>query len=117
MKLIPYINSAFVRYHQQGIPPFRALVMDYPNDPIVKDISDQFLVGEDMMVAPVVAGVESRKVYLPEGDWYGIWTSKKYTGKREYIISVPLELIPVFIKAGTILLFAKVTLHTDDPAS
>ena len=117
MKLIPHIHAAFVRYHQQGIPPFRALVMDYPNDPAVGNISNQFLVGENMLVAPVVEGESKRKVYLPEGDWYDLWSSKKYAGKTEYIIEVPLEQIPVFIQSGTILALAKPTLHTDDPDS
>lgn len=117
MKLIPHIHAAFVRYKQQGIPPFRALVMDFPTDPAVRNISNQFLVGENMVVAPVVEGEKFRKVYLPEGDWYDLWTSKKYTGKTEYTFDVPLEQIPVFIKSGTILPLAKPTLHTDDPDS
>ncbi len=117
MKLVPYIHAAFVRYHQKGIPPFRALVMDYPEDPAVRNISNQFLVGENMLVAPVIEGEKNRKVYLPDGDWYYLWTSKKYTGKTEHSIDVPLNEIPVFIKSGTILPLAKVTLHTDDPES
>jgi len=117
MKLIPYIHAAFVRYQQQGVPPFRALVMDFPDDPAVRNISNQFLVGENMLVAPVVEGEKSRKVYLPEGDWYELQTSKKYSGKVEYTLDVPLEQIPVFIKSGTILPLAKPTLHTDDPES
>lgn len=108
---------SFVCYKQQGIPPFRALVMDYPTDPAVRNISNQFLVGENMLVAPVVEGESKRNVYLPEGDWYDLWTSKKYTGKAEYTFDVPLEQIPVFIKSGTILPLAKPTLHTDDPES
>jgi len=117
MMLIPYIHAAFVRYKQQGIPPFRALVMDYPNDPAVRNISNQFLVGENMLVAPVVEGESKRRIYLPEGGWYDFWTSKKYTGKAEYTFEVPLDQIPFFIKAGTILPMAKTTLHTDDPDS
>ncbi|MCF6332035.1 MAG: glycoside hydrolase family 31 protein [Draconibacterium sp.] len=117
MKLIPYIHGSFVQYNQLGIPPFRALVMDYPDDPAVRNLSNQFLLGENMLVAPVVAGESSRKIYLPEGEWYEFWTSKKYAGKTEYTIDVPLEQIPVFIKAGTILPLAKPSLHTDDPKS
>lgn len=117
MKLIPYIHSAFVRYNREGIPPFRALVMDYPDDPAVRKISSQFLVGDNMLVAPVMEGEKSRKVYLPEGEWYDLWTSKKFTGKAEYVFNVPLEQIPVFIKSGSILPLSKVTLHTDDPES
>jgi alpha-D-xyloside xylohydrolase len=117
MQLIPHIHAAFVRYHQQGIPPFRALVMDYPGDETVRNISDQFLVGENMLVAPVVAGGDTRKVYLPEGNWYHLWTHKKYSGKQEYTINAPIEHIPVFIKSGTMLPLAKPTLYTDDPES
>ena len=117
MKLIPHIHAAFVRYKRHGIPPFRALVMDYPADPAVRNISNQFMVGDNMLVAPVVEGEKSRKVYLPEGDWYDLWTSQKYTGKAEYAFDVPLEQIPVFIKSGTILPLAKPTLHTEDPES
>ena len=117
MKLIPHIHAAFVRYHQQGLPPFRAMIMDFPNDPAVRNLSNQFLVGENMLVAPVIEGESKRKIYLPEGDWYDLWTSKKYTGKTEYTMDVPLEQIPVFIKSGTILPLAKPTLHTDDPES
>ncbi len=117
MKMIPAIHAAFVRYRQEGIPPFRALVMDYPADPAVRNISNQFLVGENLMVAPVVEGEMSRKVYLPEGDWYEFWSSKKFTGKKEYTLKVPLDQIPVFVKAGTMLPLAKVTQHTEDPES
>ena len=117
MKLIPYIHAAFVRYKQQGLPPFRALVLDYPSDPAVRNISNQFLVGENMLVAPVVEGESKRKIYLPEGDWYDLWTSQKHKGKTEITFDVPLEQIPVFIKSGTILPLAQPTLHTDDPDS
>ena len=91
--------------------------MDYPDDPAVRKISSQFLVGDNMLVAPVMEGEKSRKVYLPEGDWYDFWTSKKFTGKTEYVFDVPLEQIPVFLKSGSILPLSKVTLHTDDPES
>jgi alpha-D-xyloside xylohydrolase len=117
MKLIPYIHTAFVNYYKKGIPPFRALIMDYPNDSNVLNLSNQFLVGENMLVAPVVAGESQRKVYLPEGDWYDFWSHAKYAGKREYSVDVPLDKIPVYIKAGTILPLAKPTLHTEDPDS
>jgi alpha-D-xyloside xylohydrolase len=117
MKLIPYLHAAFVRYKREGIPPFRALVMDYPNDNAVRDISDQFLMGDNMLVAPVVEGEQRRKIYLPEGEWFHFWSHQQYTGKKEYEMEVPLEQIPVFIKSGTILPLAKTTLHTADPDS
>jgi alpha-D-xyloside xylohydrolase len=117
MKLIPYLHAAFVRYHLEGIPPFRALIMDFPSDPAVRNVSNQFLVGESILVAPAVEGETSRKVYLPEGEWYDFWSFKKFEGKKEYLTEVPINQIPVFVKAGTILPLAKPTLHTDDPES
>ena len=116
-QVIPYLHAAFVRYKYEGIPPFRALVMDYPTDPAVKNLSSEYLMGDSLLVAPVMEGEINRKVYLPEGDWFNFWSLKKYTGKAEYIIDAPLEQIPLFIKSGTILPLAKPTLHTDDPES
>lgn len=117
MQLIPYLYAAFVRYKKEGVPPCRALVMDYPDDAAVRDISNQFLVGDNILVAPVVEGEQHRKVYLPEGDWFHFFSHQRYTGKKEYDIAVPLEEIAVFIKSGTILPLAKATLHTADPDS
>lgn len=117
MKLIPYLYSAFVRYKYEGIPPFRALIMDYPNDQEVKDLSNEYLMGDSLLVAPVVEGECSRKVYLPEGDWFDFWSQKKYLGKAEYLIDAPLDQIPLFVKSETILPLAKPTLHTEDPES
>jgi alpha-D-xyloside xylohydrolase len=117
MRLIPYIHAAFVRYHREGLPAFRALVMDYPNDPKAWLVDDQFLVGESLLVAPAFAGESSRNVYLPEGEWFDYWTGKLHSGKQSVRLDVPLDQIPIFVKSGTLLPLAEPTLHTDDPAS
>ncbi|HEX3024237.1 MAG TPA: TIM-barrel domain-containing protein [Chitinophagaceae bacterium] len=117
MQLIPYLHAAFVKYHQTGIPPFRALIMDYPNDEKLKNLSSQFMVGENLLVAPVTEGEKIKKVYLPEGEWYHFYTNEKYSGKKEYQIEVPLLQIPIFVKAATILPLATPTLHTEEAAS
>lgn len=117
MMLIPYLHAAFVRYKKNGLPPFRALVLDYPQDPQTINISDQFLVGDNLIVAPVVAGQHRRTVYLPAGDWYDFITHEKFKGNTSYEIDVPIDKIPLFVKAGTILPLAKVTQHTEDPES
>ena len=111
------IYSFCICSHQLGIPPFRALVMDYPDDQSVRNISNQFLLGENMLVAPVVEGEDKRKVYLPEGDWYDFFTFQKYSGKNEYLMDAPLDRIPAFIKGGSIFPLAKITLDTNDPES
>lgn len=117
MQLIPYLYSAFVRYHREGLPPFRALVMDYPEDPQTWAVDDQYLMGESMLVAPVVAGQHEREVYLPNGTWFDFWTGEKLDGKRSVTVRPSLEHIPVFIKSGTLLPLGDVTPHTADPAS
>lgn len=132
MKFIPYLHAAFVRYHREGIPPFRAVVMDYPDDPETHNLDDEYLMGDSLLVAPIIidsrggqdrsqtaadSGEMVRSVYLPAGDWYDFWTGERFTGKRRLAVHVPLDRIPLFVKAGTILPLATPTLHTDDPAS
>ncbi len=81
MKFIPYLHAAFVRYHREGLPPFRALIMDFPDDPQTQTIDDEYLLGDSVLVAPVIfrrgpgnpstaeaKGDAQRSVYLPEGD-------------------------------------------------
>src|SRR5258708_2843871 len=130
MKFIPYLHAAFVRYHREGLPPFRALIMDFPDDPQTQTIDDEYLLGDSVLVAPVIfrrgpgnpstaeaKGDAQRSVYLPEGDWYDFWTDERYAGKQRITVRVPLEHIPLFIKAGTVLPLARPTLDTDDPES
>lgn len=117
MRFVPYLHAAFVRYRREGLPPFRALVMDYPDDPQTWRIDNQYLMGDGLLVAPVVAGEAERAVYLPEGEWFDYWTGERHAGRQRVTIQVPLERIPLFVKAGTLLPLAEPTLHTADPAS
>ena len=107
MSLIPYLYSAFATYHFQGIPPFRALVVDYPKDTAVYEIDDEYLIGESLLAAPYVDGASIRKVYFPAGVWYDFNTDKKYEGSNSYDIEMSLDQIPLFVKEGTILPLAK----------
>lgn len=107
MSLVPYLYSAFAVYNQQGIPPFRALVMDYPNDKNVYNISNEYMIGESLLAAPIIGESPSRTLYLPEGNWYDFNTNKKYEGAKEYTINYDLDQIPLFVKEGAILPFAK----------
>jgi alpha-D-xyloside xylohydrolase len=112
MQLLPYLYAAYVRYHQAGSPVFRALVMDYPDDAQTWTIDNQYLVGDSMLVAPVVAGEHEREVYLPTGDWFDFWTGKHFAGNQRTTVPVPLEQIPVFVKGGSLLPLAKPAPHT-----
>ena len=79
MRLLPYIYSSFRFSYACGIPVTRALVMDYPDDPVTYEIDDQFMFGEFLMVAPSARG-DSRLVYLPKGRWFDFHTGKLHEG-------------------------------------
>ena len=117
MKLVPYLHSAFVRYQREGVPPFRALVMDYPDDARTWAVDDQYMIGESLLAAPVVGDKLEREVYLPTGQWHDFWTGESYAGKQRVKVAAPLNRIPVLVKSGTLLPLAQPTLHTADPAS
>jgi alpha-D-xyloside xylohydrolase len=117
MQLIPYLYTAFYHYQSQGIPPFRALVVDYPDDPNTWNIDDEWMIGDRLLVAPVTAGIYKRKIYLPAGSWYHFMTGQVVSGGTFIDWDVPLNSIPVFIKAGSVLPLAQSTLHTADAHS
>ncbi|RYY37057.1 MAG: DUF5110 domain-containing protein [Sphingobacteriaceae bacterium] len=107
MSLVPYLYNAFADYHFKGIPPFRALVVDYPSDKNVYDISNQYLIGQGLLAAPLTDKTDERKVYLPEGVWYDFNTGQKYTGGKTHDIACNYTGLPLFVKEGTILPLAK----------
>jgi alpha-D-xyloside xylohydrolase len=105
--LMPYLYAAYADYHYKGIPPFRALVMDYPADDKVWKIDSQYMMGESIMCAPFIDGVSTREVYFPEGTWYDFNSNHRYEGGKSYTITMSLDEVPMFVKAGTILPLAK----------
>ncbi|MEO8370770.1 MAG: TIM-barrel domain-containing protein [Candidatus Solibacter sp.] len=108
MSLIPYLYSAFSQYRETGKPPFRALVLEYPEDPLTFRIEDEYMMGDSLLIAPLFAGDDGkRKVYLPKGAWYDFWTGKRYEGQQSYTIEMGPTRIPVFAKAGSLVPLAK----------
>jgi len=107
MRLLPYLYAAYGAYRDTGLPPTRALVLDYPEDEATWKVDDEYLLGPALLVAPLFTGQGQRAVYLPAGDWYDFWTGKKYAGGRSLEIAKPAEQIPVFVKGGTLLPLAE----------
>jgi alpha-D-xyloside xylohydrolase len=107
MSFIPYLYSAFNEYRATGKPPIRALVLDWPHDPKVRQIDDEFMFGDSVLVAPMFAGETNRTVYLPRGDWYDFWTRAKITGGRTIEAANGVGQIPLYVKDGTLLPLAK----------
>ena len=100
----PYIYAAFARAAETGAPVQRPLVFDHQDDPLVRDLDDEYLFGDDLLVAPVVeAGTSSRRVYLPAGNWYDWHTGEQYTGRRFLEADTPLERIPLYARGGAVI--------------
>jgi alpha-D-xyloside xylohydrolase len=103
MQLVPYLTAAFQRYADDGIPPFRALVLDSPNDKRLHKVDDQYMVGDRMMVAPLFAGEKIRKVVFPEGNWHDFWTGAPIQSAAEISVPSSTEKIPVYVKNGSLV--------------
>ncbi|XJJ62362.1 glycoside hydrolase family 31 protein [Novosphingobium sp. BL-8H] len=103
--LIPYLYALGRHTYETGAPFMRALFMDFPNDPKVATIGDQYMFGPAFLVAPVTEqGQTKRSVYLPAGSaWYDYWTNRRYEGGQTIEADAPIEHIPVFVKAGSIV--------------
>lgn len=103
-ELLPYIYDLYYVSHKEGLPIFRPMVMEYENDINVLNIREQFMLGEDMIVAPVLyEGERSKIVYLPKGIWFNYFTKEKLQGEKWYNLSCELDEILVFVKEGSII--------------
>ena len=115
-ELMPYIYSLGHFSNQTGAPFMRGLFMDFGNDPKVTDIGDEYMFGPALLVAPVTdQGTTTRQVYLPAGaDWYNFWTNEKLHGGQTITVNAPIDTIPLFVKAGSILPMGTVVESTND---
>jgi alpha-D-xyloside xylohydrolase len=104
-ELMPYIYSLGYFTHETGAPFMRALFMDFPGDPKVADIGDEYMFGPAFLVAPVTdQGATTKQVYLPAGvDWYNYWTHERLHGGQSVTVNAPIDKLPLFVRAGSIL--------------
>ena len=105
-RLMPYIYSLAGRAWLYGSTIMRGLVMDFTEDSVARDISDQYMFGPSLMVCPVYEyGATSREVYLPEGRiWYDYYTDSVYWGGQTIEADAPYERIPLFVPSGAVLI-------------
>lgn len=101
-RLRPYIGRQMRIASEKGLPPMRPLFVDFPVDPACETIDDQFMLGPDILAAPVLhEGLRERRVYLPAGaDWVEADSGRVYAGGQWLDVPAPLERIPVFLRAG-----------------
>lgn len=103
-QFLPYLYDLLYQGEKTGLPVMRPLVLHYEDDPEVRNMNGEFLVGEQILVAPVVEpGATMKMVYLPEGIWYDYWSGEKYTGKQYLLADAPLDKCPIYVKEGSII--------------
>jgi alpha-D-xyloside xylohydrolase len=116
-ELMPYIYSLGYSTYESGAPYMRALFMDFPSDAKAADLTDEYMFGPAFLVAPVTdQGVTSRDVYLPAGaDWYNYWTNERVHGGQTISVNAPIDQLPLFVRAGSIVPLGVPVLSTNEP--
>lgn len=112
-RLMPYLYSLSWKVTNENYTIMRALAFDFRTDPSIVNIPDQYMFGPAFLVSPVTAQlysnsssstVKTRKVYLPKSNtWYDFWTGESFPGGQSLDVEVPIEKIPLFVKAGSII--------------
>lgn len=127
-QLIPYIYSLAAQVTLNSYTLMRAVALDFPHDVATHSLDGQYLFGSAFMVCPVTSPMyyqrnsealnsvpKSREVYLPAGrGWYDFWTEQAYTGGQTITTAAPLEILPLFVPAGSILPLSPVMQHVDE---
>lgn len=110
-RLLPYIYSLAWRVTDEDYTIQRPLVMDWRSDVKTRYIDDQFMFGPALLVNPVtLAGATDRSLYLPQAStWYDFWTGETFHGGQEILAKAPLDRIPLFVRAGSILPLGQVS--------
>ena len=116
-RLMPYLYSLAWRVTRYGDTMMRSLMMDFPEDARALAVTDQYLFGPALMVCPVTKpGATTRKVWLPAGcGWYDFWTGRWFAGGQELEAAAPMEQLPLFVRAGSILPMGPEITHAAQP--
>ena len=128
-RLFPYILSTALGARLTGMPLIRALPLAFPNDPSVAAWDHEYMFGPWFLVAPVTrrladlgrssgspAGPPRFPVYLPPGEWIDYWTGRRHRGPAVVDVAVPLDIMPLFVRAGAIIPMTKRTMRIPESA-
>ncbi|NNJ11721.1 DUF4968 domain-containing protein [Chloroflexales bacterium ZM16-3] len=103
-RLMPYLYAAFMRAAESGEPVQQPLIFAFQDDLTLRDIDDQYLLGSQLLVAPVYSpGTTARQVYLPAGTWYDWHSGERLAGGRFVIAQTPMEHIPLYARGGAVI--------------
>ena len=102
--LLSYIYTLAWEAREKGLPLMRAMWIHYPDAIKLRGVGDQYMWGRSFLVAPVYEkGATSRELYLPKGKWYDWWTGEILKGGEKIIKNVSMEIMPLYVKAGSII--------------
>lgn len=102
-RLLPYNYSTAYAITSAQKSLMRPLMMDWPSDPVAREVKDEYMFGESILVAPVVTNTLSRPVYLPAGEWTDFWTGARINGGSTIDCAAALDVMPLFVKPGSII--------------
>ena len=112
--MLPYNYTLAYQNATTGMPLMRPLFYPYPNDTLAVAVEDEYMWGENLLVAPVIKkGLSSRSIYLPDGKWYDFHNGNEYPGKTRMDFPLTIDDIPVFAKAGSFIPMTKALTSTD----
>jgi alpha-D-xyloside xylohydrolase len=112
-RLLPYLYSEAIASTRAGLPLMRPLVLEFQDDPNTATIGDQYLLGDTLMIAPVLTKHPSRRVYLPAGQWWDFWRGTRYAGSQWLTVHVPIDTVPIFVRDNTVLPLGSPIMHAD----
>ena len=116
-ELLPHVYNEMKAASETGVPAFRALFLEFPQDPATYALDDEILFGRDLLIAPVLREeATERELYLPAGDWYDFWTGAKQAGGRKIKVRVEIETLPIFVRSGGFVFRQGVVQHTGEMA-
>jgi alpha-glucosidase len=103
-RFLPFLYTALEEAHRTGVPIFRPLLLNYQHDANTLNIDDEFMIGSDLLVAPILKpGLTSRLVYLPAGIWYDYWTGRQLAGGGMMHVDAPLDTVPFYVRGGAVV--------------
>jgi len=103
-RLLPYLYRLAWESYRSGLPPVRPLVLEFPDDARFADMADQFMLGDSLLLAPVLeSGAVRRRVLLPAGTWHDFWSGSTFEGGGQIEYDAPLHRLPLLVRGGTVL--------------
>ncbi len=105
-RLNPYLYAMAWETHTHGLPMLRPLMLEFPDDSATARIDDSYLLGNALLVAPIFSDSPEpvvRQLYLPQGEWIDFWTDERHKGGRYITRISPLDTMPVYVRAGSML--------------